>query len=108
QAAPLDWRMLSFVLAVTTLTGIIFGIAPALRATRVNVSAALKETSRTVAGSRSVLGKALLVVQVAISLVLLIGAGLFLRTVQNLRSVNVGFNANNLILFRVDPRLNRY
>ena len=108
QAAALDWRVLSFALAVTTLTGIVFGIAPALRATSVNVSAALKETSRSVAGSRSILSKALLVVQVAVSLVLLIGAGLFLRTVQNLRSVDVGFNPQNLVLFRIDPRLNRY
>jgi len=74
----------------------------------VNVSAALKETSRSVAGSRSILSKSLLVVQVAVSLVLLIGAGLFLRTVQNLRSVDVGFNPQNLVLFRIDPRLNRY
>jgi predicted permease len=108
QTAALDWRVLSFALAVTTLTGIVFGIAPALRATSVNVSAALKETSRSVAGSRSILSKVLLVVQVAVSLVLLIGAGLFLRTVQNLRSVDVGFNPQNLVLFRIDPRLNRY
>jgi predicted permease len=108
QAATLDWRVLSFALAVTTLTGIVFGIAPALRATSVNVSAALKESSRSVAGSRSILSKALLIVQVAVSLVLLIGAGLFLRTVENLRSVDVGFNPQNLVLFRVDPRLNRY
>ena len=108
QVAALDWRVLSFALTVTTLTGIVFGIAPALRATSVNVSAALKETSRSVAGSRSILSKALLIVQVAVSLVLLIGAGLFLRTVQNLRSVDVGFNPQNLVLFRIDPRLNRY
>ena len=108
QVAALDWRVLSFALTVTMLTGIVFGIAPALRATSVNVSAALKETSRSVAGSRSILSKALLIVQVAVSLVLLIGAGLFLRTVQNLRSVDVGFNPQNLVLFRVDPRLNRY
>jgi predicted permease len=108
QATPLDWRVLSFVLAVSAATGIVFGIAPALRATRLNVSAALKENSRSVAGSRSVLGKALLVVQVAISLVLLIGAGLFLRTLQNLRQVDVGFNPHNVVLSRVNPQLNRY
>ncbi len=71
QATPLDWRVLAFVLAVTALTGIVFGIAPALRATGMNVSAALKETSRASSGSRSLLSKSLLVVQVAISLVLL-------------------------------------
>ena len=72
------------------------------------MSSVLKDTSRTVAGGRSALSRALLVVQVAISLVLLVGAGLFLRTVQNLRHVNVGFDPNNVVLFRVNPQLNRY
>ena len=108
QATAIDWRVLSFVLAVTAATGIVFGIAPALRATAINVSAALKETSRSVAGSRSVLSKALLVLQVAVSLVLLIAAGLFLRTLHNLRNVDVGFNTQNLVLFNVRPSLLRY
>jgi predicted permease len=108
QVMSPDWRVFGFVLGVTAVTGILFGLAPALRATAVNVSAALKETSRTVAGHRSILGKALLVVQVAVSLVLLVGAGLFLQTLQNLRQVNVGFNPRNLVLFTVNPQLNRY
>ena len=108
QMTPLDWRILAFVLAVTGATGLIFGIAPALRGTGVNVSSALKETSRSVVGSRSVLAKSLLIAQVAISLVLLVGAGLFLRTLHNLRQVDVGFNPQNLLLFRVNPQLNRY
>ncbi len=108
QALPMDWKVLAFVLAVTLTTGIVFGIAPALRGTGMNVSSALKETSRSVVGGRSVLGKSLLVIQVAISLVLLIGAGLFLQTLQNLRHVDVGFNPQNLLLFRINPSLNRY
>ena len=108
RAALMDWRVLAFVLAVTTVTGVLFGIAPALRATGGDVNAALKATSRGVAGSRSVLGKSLLVAQVAISLVLLVGAGLFLRTLHNLRHVDIGFNPQNLLLFRVQPQLNRY
>ena len=108
RATPMDWRVIAFVVGVTCLTAIVFGIAPAIRATGINVNAALKESSRSVAGSRTWLTKALLIAQVSISLVLLIGAGLFLRTVQNLRSVDVGFNANNLVLFRVSPQLNRY
>ncbi|PYQ77909.1 MAG: ABC transporter permease [Acidobacteria bacterium] len=108
RATVMDWRVVAFVAAVTTLTAIVFGLAPALRASSANVSSALKDTSRTVAGGRSALSRALLVVQVAISLVLLIGAGLFLRTVQNLRHVNVGFDPNNVVLFRVNPQLNRY
>jgi len=108
QATTIDWRVLSFVLAVTVVTGVVFGIAPALRATSLNVSAALKETSRSIAGSRSLLTRALLVLQVAVSLVLLIAAGLFLRTLNNLRHVDVGFNTQNLVVFRVNPALNRY
>ena len=108
RVLPMDWRVLLFVLAVTAVTGIVFGIAPALRATGANVSTALKEGSRSIAGSRSILGKSLLVVQVAISLVLLVGAGLFLRTLENLRNVDVGFNPRNLALFVVSPGLNGY
>jgi predicted permease len=73
-----------------------------------NVNAALKESGRSVIATRSLLGKSLLITQVAISLVLLVGAGLFLRTLHNLREVDVGFNPRNLILFRVSPQLNRY
>ena len=108
QAPPLDWRVLAFVAAVTLTTGIVFGIVPALRGTAINLNSALKETGRSVVGGRSVLGKALLVVQVAISLVLLVGAGLFLQTLSNLRRVDVGFNPQNLLLFRVNPSLNGY
>src|SRR5258708_17546468 len=108
QTLPMDWRVLAFVLAVTLVTGVVFGIAPALRGTGMNVSSALKETSGSVVGGRSLLRQALLVVQVAISLVLLIGAGLFVQTLQNLRHVDVGFNPQNLLLFRVNPSLNRY
>ncbi len=105
---PFDWRVLAFVLAVSGMTGLLFGILPALRGTGMNVNAALKETGRGVVGSRSWASKILLAVQVAISLVLLVGAGLFLRTLTNLRHVDIGFNPQNLLLFRVNPQLNRY
>ncbi len=108
RTAPLDWPLLAFVLGVTCVTGVLFGIAPALRGTSMNLNSTLKETGRSVIGARSILGRALLVVQVAISLVLLIGAGLFIQTLENLRRVDVGFNPQNLLLFRVNPYLNRY
>jgi predicted permease len=108
ELAPLDWRVLAFTSLVVVATGVLFGIAPALRTTRADISSVLKDTSRSVAGSRSVLGKSLLVIQVAISLVLVTGAGLFLRTLDNLRSVDVGFDPTNLVLFRVNPQLNGY
>ena len=108
QAPIVDVRVLAFILGVTFLTGVLFGIAPALRATSGDIGSALKQTGRTFVSSRSLLGKSLLVVQVTISVVLLVGAGLFLRTVHNLRHVDVGFNPENVLLFRVSPQLNRY
>jgi predicted permease len=101
-SAPADWRILAFTSGMTVLAGIIFGIAPALRATKMDVGSALKEHSRSVAGSGTFLSRALLVTQVSISLVLLVGAGLFLNTLNNLRSVDLGFDPQNLVFVRVD------
>ncbi len=89
------------------LTGVVFGLLPALRATRVDLAGAMKESSRSVTGSRSVLSKGLVVLQVAMSLVLLVGAGLFLRTLDNLKRVDVGFDSKNLLMFSVNPGVNR-
>ncbi|MEO8360569.1 MAG: ABC transporter permease [Vicinamibacteria bacterium] len=108
QEAVIDARVLAFVVGVSVVTGLAFGLIPALRATGVDLAGAMKEGGRSVTSSRSWLSKGLLVLQVAISLVLLVGAGLFLRTLSNLRSVDVGFNANNLMVFRINPALNRY
>jgi predicted permease len=106
--APLDWRVFAFVAGVSMLTGVLFGLVPALRATQVDLSGAMKETSRSVTGSRTFLSKGLLVLQVGMSLVLLIGAGLFLRTLQNLEHVDVGFDSTNLLMFNVNASVNRY
>jgi predicted permease len=106
--APLDWRVFGFVAGVSLLTGIIFGLLPALRATGVDLAGAMKESSRSVTGSRTLLSKALVVVQVAMSVVLLVGAGLFLRTLENLKGVDVGFDSKNLLMFNVNPGVNRY
>ncbi|MBO0860455.1 MAG: ABC transporter permease [Chloracidobacterium sp.] len=95
----LDLRMLGFTLAISALTGFIFGLAPALRATKVDLNSALKEGSDQTGYSRSRLSKGLIVSQVAISLVVLIGAGLYIRTVRNLIGVDVGFNRENLLNF---------
>lgn len=105
---PLDWRVFAFAGGISVLTGLTFGIIPALRATRVDLANSIKETSRSLSRSRTLLGKTLLIAQVAISLVLLIGAGLFLRTLMNLRNVDVGFKTANLLLVSVDPSVNRY
>jgi predicted permease len=100
--APVDWRILAFTAGATVLTGLLFGIAPALRTTRMNVGGALKENDRDVAGSNTILSRVLLVTQVSISVVLLVGAGLFLSTLNNLRNVDVGFDPQNLVFVRVD------
>jgi predicted permease len=108
QNASIDARVVAFVAGISVLTGLLFGVVPAIRATGVDLAGAMKESSRSVTGGRTWLSKGLLVLQVAMSLVLLIGAGLFLRTLSNLRSVDVGFNANNLLMFRINPLANRY
>jgi predicted permease len=106
--APLDWRFFLFVFVLAFAAGVLFGVMPAFRTTADRSGAALKENSRTIVRSNGLLSKSLLVAQVAISLILLIGAGLFMQTLRNLRQADVGFNPNNIVLFEVDPRLNRY
>jgi predicted permease len=103
NVAP-DARVLVFTFIVSLATALLFGTAPALRATRIDLSPSLKEGRGAVSvASRTPLAKALIVSQVALSLVLLIGAGLFLRTLVNLSNVNTGFNKENVLLFGIDP-----
>ena len=102
----LDLRVLAFTLGLSLLTGIVFGILPALRSTDLDLTPALKDTGRSSSAlGRSWLSKSLVVVQVSVSVLLLIGAGLLVRTLRNLQRVETGFNANNLLLFNVDPGL---
>ncbi|HMV82224.1 MAG TPA: ABC transporter permease [Blastocatellia bacterium] len=103
----LSWRVLAFTAGVSLLTGIVFGLAPAWRATKADVSGALKQGRRS-SGGVSKLSKGLIVAQVALSLLLLFGAGLFIRTLNNLQKVNLGFNQENLLTFSVDPRQGGY
>jgi predicted permease len=102
-----DGGLVVFIAALTALAGVAFGIAPALRAAR-SLDAELRTGGRTVTRSRARLGRGLLVFQVTVSLLLLIGAGLFLRTVDNLRKVDVGFDPDNVVIFRVNPGLTGY
>lgn len=105
----LDLRVLGFTLGLSFLTGMIFGILPALRATDLDLTPALKDTGRSSSAiGRSWLSRSLVVVQVSLSVLLLIGAGLLIRTLRNLQHVETGFNANNLLLFHVDPSLIGY
>jgi predicted permease len=96
--------MLAFTAGVSLITGVLFGLVPALRATRVNLAGTLRGNARGVMGGAGGLraGNALVTAQVAISLVLLIGAGLFLRTLANLRSADLGYARERLLVVRVD------
>ena len=98
----LNWRVLVFTLAVSLLTGVLFGLVPAWRATSLDLSLTLKQSGRTT-GRMSRFSKGLLVVQVAASALLLAGAGLFIRTLYNLQRVELGFNPENLLVFRLQP-----
>jgi predicted permease len=99
-----DARVLVFTVIVSMLTGILFGLAPALRATRLDLNSTLKENTGNVSISQSrlSLNKMLVVSQVALSLFLLIGAGLFVRTLQNLKGLDAGFDRDNVIMFSLD------
>jgi predicted permease len=99
-----DARVLGFTLAISVLTGLLFGLAPAWQATRVNLTASLKDQTGASAGSsRLALNKLLVVTQVALSLFLLIGAGLFVRSLRNLKSLDTGFDYENIVQFSIDP-----
>ena len=101
----LDWRILAFTASVAVGTALLFGIVPALRAGGVEPNAALKDGGRTVAGTRSrMLGQPLVVVQVALSLVLVVAAGLFVRTFTTLTEQNFGFDGDSLLLVTVDAQ----
>jgi predicted permease len=104
-----DARALWFTLAVTALTALIFGLAPALQSTRPSLAPTLKEQAGAVAGGgQSRWRKGLVSLQVSLSLLLLIGAGLFVRSLRNLQNVSAGFEVTNLLSFQLDPTLNGY
>ena len=103
--AELDWRVLAFTIAVAFATGILFGLAPAIAATRVDITPALKETRASAPGRRGHLiglSQFLVVSQIALSLLLVLGAALFVRTLANLHSVEIGFNQESLLTFSLD------
>ena len=104
-----DGRVLAFTFAVAVLTGLVFGLAPALQATRPELAGTLKDQAGSVVGGTAVgLRKFLVVAQVSLSLLLLIGAGLFIQSFRNLKELNPGFHTENLLTFAMDPTLNGY
>ncbi|HEV2288783.1 MAG TPA: ABC transporter permease [Candidatus Acidoferrales bacterium] len=106
--AQLDPRVLWFAAGITIVTSVLFGLAPALRATRVNLQTTLKDQGSSVSEGRTNirLRKVLIVAQVALTAVLLAGAGLLARTLTNLEHANLGVRTDNILQFSVEPDLN--
>ena len=105
----LNWHVLGAAVALSVATGLLFGLAPALQSTRLDLMPALKNTQTGRLGlhrffPRASLSQILVSTQIGISLLLLVAAGLFVRTLSNLQSIQLGFNRENVLLFRVNAR----
>ncbi len=99
-----DWKIFAFTAGITLLTGLLFGMAPALAAARAEVTHGLKESAQTTTRRRKgMASKSLVAFQIALSTLLVIGAGLFLRTLRDLSSINVGFRTDHLLLAEISP-----
>lgn len=103
-----DFSVLSLAVCVALLTGILFGLGPAWRSSRLDPATVLQQGSRTAAGGAGRLGKVLIITQVALSLVLLLGAGLLVRTFQGLRALDLGFDKHNLLEIILNARPGGY
>jgi predicted permease len=104
-----NWTVFAFTAGITILTGVLFGLAPAFAAARSEVALGLKETAKTTPRRRRGMGgKALVGFQIALSTLLVIGAGLFIRTLAGLSAVDVGFRTDHLLLVEIDPPVSRY
>jgi macrolide transport system ATP-binding/permease protein len=106
--AELNWHVLAVVAGLSLLTGVLFGLAPALQSTRMDVMPALKESrtgeARGHGFGRFGLSRILMVSQIAVTLLILVAAGLFLRTLSNLASIQLGFNRENVLTFQLNAR----
>ena len=106
---PFHWRVYAFTAAVTMLTGILFGLAPAWSSTKAEIGTALKEAGKTATKHRKAWsGKAIVAFQVALSTMLVVGSVLFIRTLINLNSIDPGFRADHLLLFDINPPSKQY
>ena len=104
-----DWQVLAFAAALSLAAGLLFGMIPAWQAMHINVNRSLKGTGNTTVGRNTRwLGKGLVITQISLSIVLLIGAGLFVRTLVNLSRTTLGFRTDRLLLFELDPPRTRY
>jgi predicted permease len=107
-SATLDWRVLLFTIAATLLASLFFSLAPAMQFRNPRLTDALKQQTGTSSGSGLKLRRTWVALQIGFSLVLIIGAGLFVRTIQNLRNVNPGFATDHLLQFDLAPEAAGY
>jgi predicted permease len=104
-----DWQIVGFAAGVSLLTGLLFGVIPAWQATRTEVSGGLKNSVQAATHRRrNWTGKALVTVQVTLSMLLLVGAGLFMRTLGSLSRVQLGFNPDHVLLFDIEQSMAQY
>jgi predicted permease len=103
-----DGRVLAFVVGAMLLTSLVFGLLPAVRGSRTEITLSLKDRSGALSAGGISLRRMLVGIHVALSLLLLVGAGLFVRTLRNLESLGPGFPTDHLLTFRIDPSLNGY
>ncbi len=108
-SARFDWRIFGFAAGVSIATGLIFGVAPAWQASRVQVGSGLKQAAQTATHRRRGLaGKTIVVIELALSMLLIVGAGLFVQTLLQLVHARLGFRPDKLLLFEVQPPHTRY
>ncbi len=111
--APIDTRVLLFTVAISILTGILFGLAPALRSLRLDLTPTLKDASDASTGTQErrrwfSLGKVLVAFQAALAIIVLMGAGLLVHTLSNLENLNPGFDTRNILTFGLNPQFAGY
>lgn len=106
--ASIDHRILLFNFGVAIVVSLLFSLVPALQLRRLDLSSTLRESTGTSGGGLLLLRRIVVCLQIGLSVVLLVGAGLFIRTLQRLRAVDVGFNTTHLVTFNIDPRLAGY
>ena len=108
-SARFDWRIFGFAAVISIVTGLIFGLAPAWQATRVQVSSSLKEAEQTASRrQRGLAGKTIVIVELALSMLLVVGAGLFVQTLLQLGHSRLGFHPDHLLLFELQPPQTHY
>ena len=107
-SVPFDIRIVSFTALVSIIAAVVFGLAPAWRASKLDLTPSIKESHTSGSSRWFGWGRTLVVTQVALSLTLLVGAGLFIRSLVKLRSVDLGFQREHTLVFSVDPQLSNY